>query len=287
MMKTYFYLLIIQGISMILYSCAKDEGEEGPSPPATLSCKGALSVTCDDSFENLNSNLICLTTMAKLSVLHYVPPGSRPLTRLGVYLHSDGGVVPGDRRLALIIEDPLVELAKENGIVFIAPEANMKKMVGGELRPGWPAVQEVNDLARVLTAFLCKYNLPADKILFYTSSGGSHYITNEFIHRIGHLYQGPMVIKCGGSPPSPKNGNPYEASDFEWDIENNRDLVDKFYLFYDYGTSDFLLPSINRSITYYRQAGFEVQTRMPLGDEPHCGTDREKMVEIWSRFLED
>ena len=294
-MKTYFYLLIIQGISMILYSCGEGEenGEGGPSNPPTaqsssptISCEGALSINCDKSFQNLHSHSICLTTMAGISLLYYIPPGSNPPTRLGVYLHPDGGVIHTSLRLSLVPVQSLVKLAKDHGVVFIAPEANMKKMVRGQLVPGWPAVQEVDDLSQILNAFLCKYDLPADKILFYTASGGSHYITNEFIHRIGHLYQGPMVIRCGGSPPSSKNDGPFAASDFEWDLDNNRNLVDKFYLFFDYGTSDFLLKSINKSIAYYREAGFEVHTRKPLGGEAHCGTDLDKSVEIWSRYLD-
>ncbi|PCE66094.1 hypothetical protein [Sediminicola luteus] len=247
-----------------LYGCSKDEetgDNQGQAVEIKVKEEFLTQVTQDPGF---------ITELGGMEVSFVLPKGEPK--QLALYLHGDGGTHP---HLGAVYRQ--VEYARNHNIILVVPTANaFKTRESGEKIPSWAKVQDTEGLSVILDAFIEKYDLPADKLLVETVSGGSHYYTNEFIHRSGDTYQAAAFVVCGG----------YRASGgFLWDVQANSEARDKHHIHFDYGTGDFLLKNIEESIAFYSDLGFRVTVPENLGEELHCGTDYSQgTIDFWENY---
>ena len=261
-MKTQYTLLAL--LLLVISGCSKNEETsefEGESLEIVIKKEFSTQVTQDPGF---------ITELGGMSVSFVLPKGEPK--QLAVYLHGDGGTHP---HLGAVYRQ--VEYCRNNNIILIVPTANaFKTRESGEKIPSWAKVQDTEGLSIILDAFINKYKLPADKLLFETVSGGSHYYTNEFIHRSGDKYQAAAFVVCGG----------YKSSgEFLWNIEDNAQARAKHHIHFDYGTGDFLLRNIEEGIAFYKDLDFKVTVPENIGDQLHCGTDYARgTIEFWKQY---
>lgn len=254
-----FTLLLI-----VFQSCSKDENVSNGD--------GAQTIVVTEEFDAQITGIKGYMTRLGDMDVSFVLPKDTP-KQLAVYLHGDGGT---SKKLGAVYQQ--VDYCYKNGIIMVVPTANKFKTRSstGEQIPSWAKVQDTEGLSAILDAFINQYNVPANTILFQTVSGGSHYYTNEFLHRSGDKYQGSAFIVCGGDVPS---------GDFLWDHKNKKDLVNKHHLHFDYGNKDFLVTRIELSIDFYTKEGFKVTKPDIVGDELHCGTNYTKgTLDFWKKY---
>lgn len=172
--------------------------------------------------------------------------GSR-LYGVSIHLHGDGG---GDYDW---LYEPNVRIAKKHdliGIVVLAPNGEKRWYNEGEANAIF-----LNEL--IDKEILGKYNLDRNRVYFSGVSGGSQFLTGQFIPKFGAKYNSGALLLCGG----PEN----------WlgSISSSKEFISKFKMFWYSGTGDFLYDQILSGISYYKNLGIQVDSEMIQGAE-HC-----------------
>ena len=203
--------------------------------------------------------MACASAVAGISVPYLLPESENP-KQLGLYFHGDLGGAHNR-----IPSSSYLEFAYKNNILFMAP---VSPIIGSNGKEQWSDHQRADDVAEMILAFAEAYNTPTDKVLFSSASGGSTYLTNEFIPKAGDQVQGTFALACGASQPS--------GGVFSWDT-NNTGIKDKIKIFYYYTPGDFLEDAIVESNTFYSGLGFSTDSEEDMTGMGHCGGD-------WSGF---
>jgi hypothetical protein len=100
----------------------------------------------------------------------------------------------------------------------------------------------------------------ASSAMYWSTSGGSVYLTRSYIPFVGHLLPGPMVLNCGGD--IPRFGT-------RWNPRKRKAARAKLDLFFNQGSRDFLKPYTRKARSYYRAKGFTTKMRTWSGAQ-HC-----------------
>lgn len=248
-----------------------DGGVDGGEMDATISGPDAgllPIVSCGEAKETRRGVSYCETEIARLTVA-FVPllDGRRP-THLAAYFHGDGA---GDWPSI----QPYGDWARDNDVLFISVLAPNEDDFG----PRWwlrPTDESTAALVELLEEFFTTYSLPRDEVLFTGVSGGSQYLTNNFVHRAGDQFQGVIVMNCGGSRPS---GPPF------WDFDDET-LRGRFSLHFNYSTEDFLRAGIEAADTYWSEQNFRVTRRITEGTGHCMGIDQhQEAIGLWEAAL--
>ncbi len=262
------FLLFLM-LSTFSISCSGDD-DETTNGNNNTNDNEIVAIECGT--EGMISNTtVCNTQVGDYELAYALPQGTPK--RLAVYFHGDGSERPNLSGLFA-----QTEFAQANDVILLAIHANTYKDTDrGPIR-SWAKKNGAEGVTDVIDAFVNLYDLPTNNMFFIGVSGGAWYLTDDFIPATGHLYQGSYHIACGANNP--------EDRDFVWDPTTQTDFTSKIFINYDYGSGDFLVPSIERSIEYYRNKGFSVFTPDPLGGEGHCGTPfNTNAVDFWTQYL--
>lgn len=148
---------------------------------------------------------------------------------LHIHLHGDGG---GGYK-----DFPNKEARYD--LIGVSVKAPNKGMTWGRAAGRQHALY-LNEL--IQNELVKKYNIDLDKIVFSTVSGGSYFITGNFIPEYGQNYNSKAFVMCGGETPRVAFKDPTTLAKFkihwEWTSEERSDIV----------------PSIEKSIAAYKKA---------------------------------
>ncbi|BDD12524.1 hypothetical protein FUAX_49560 (plasmid) [Fulvitalea axinellae] len=231
-------------------------------------------ITCEEQLKtHVDGMMVCKTKLAGIEVVYSRRSDGTSPKQLAVLFHGDGGSAMG----AGVSYN--MEFAKKHNLLLMAMSADAWKdsKTMGPIH-SWAKKNCANGVREILHAFTDQFGLPKDKVLFSGASGGGWYLADELVPTLGGEFQGPVHMACGATRPNDSN--------FEWDPATMTTERDKLPLYFDYGTGDFVTPSIEKGIKYYKEKGFNVKTPDPLGNEGHCGTkyiDNRKA--FWSKYL--
>lgn len=250
------------------------DGASGPVPSSQG--KGGLACTRRDSLGSGREACVVKIGAVELKVLEpKAGEATKPL-RLGIYLHGDGaGAHKSGSALRAMIgwSDANAGL----GVSALAPngcawwQTPAHDCAATESDPDDGAAN-TPALVSALDAVAKAYDIRLDGIRYYTSSGGSIFLTDQWLPLQGNKYPGVSAIMCGGIATPRK---------FAW---NTSDAAErgKHRLFFTYGDQDFLKTDIEASIAAFEGSKFAVTTKVIPGAE-HCVFDAHgEAVGIWS-----
>jgi hypothetical protein len=240
--------------------------------PATGSARGLPCSREDDLGGGRRS---CLTKVGSVELRIVTPLGGAGPMRLGLHLHGDGAVAHLDNS-ALAAMIPWVDAQRGIGVSALAPNGCawwLKPSYDCASDPSEPDVdaENVAPLAAALDAVMVAYDVRTDGLRYYGASGGSIFLTGEWLPLEGARYPGVFAIMCGGSAPRP----------FAWDA-GDAALRDRSTLAFTYGEADPLLSEIRRSIDALSGKMFAIRETI-LSGPGHCAFDTHAAaVAIWS-----
>lgn len=200
---------------------------------------------------------------------------AKPL-RLGIYLHGDGA---GAHKSGSALKG-MIAWSDANaglGVSALAPngcawwQTPAHDCAASQSDPD-DGAENTPALVAALEAITKAYDVRLDGLRYYTSSGGSIFLTDQWLPLQGAKYPGVHAIMCGGIATPRK---------FAW---NPGDVAEraKHRLFFTYGDQDFLKTDIEESINAFESAKFSVTKKVIPGAE-HCAFDAHgEAVGIWS-----
>jgi hypothetical protein len=166
---------------------------------------------------------------------------------LNIYLHGDGG---GDYKWFYKSNAKIALTKGLIGVTVLAPNIGKQWYRNGEANALF-----VHEL--IQTELFKKYNLDKTKIYFAGTSGGSQFLTGQFIPIYGLHYNSGAVLMCGG------------PANWQDDLKGGDEFIKKFKLAWIATKFDFLLPQVEKGIAYYKSKGFQVESEiLPTGN--HC-----------------
>lgn len=191
---------------------------------------------------------------------------------LHIHLHGDGG---GGYK-----DFPNKELRYE--LIGVSVKAPNQGMTWGR-NAGKAHALYLNEL--IQNELVKKYNIDLDKIIFSTVSGGSYFITGNFIPEYGHIYQSKAFVMCGGETPRVAFKDPSTLAKFRIHWE------------YTKGERSDIVPSIERSIAAYKKAALEglvspadqarLQTASTSLEGEHCVFDNKAYTSGIQKSIDD
>lgn len=139
----------------------------------------------------------------------------------------------------------------------------------------WHKNSFADDLDAALSSLETKLNFSKTNILFSGVSGGSTFLTMQFIPKVGESYGGTVAATCGGAP-----SNLFQ--------NNSLAIAKKYKIHFTYGDQDFLADPfgtygdvIPQAIRQYQNIGFQTRTTV-LPQTAHCDFDvNREIIKIW------
>jgi hypothetical protein len=195
--------------------------------------------------------------------------------RLGLYLHGDGAEYHKNNEVLSAMlpwadahHGVFVSALAPNGCAWWqAPSYDCGPQSAFDTQAGSSAA-----LATALDALMKAYDIRTDGIRYYSTSGGSMFVTDQWIPLHGAQYPGVFALHCGGLVP---------ARAYAWDT-NDAALRAKNGLWFTYGSADGLLPEIQSTIASYTTRGFALASKV-IADAGHCTFDVDgEALAIWS-----
>jgi hypothetical protein len=117
-------------------------------------------------------------------------------------------------------------------------------------------------LKTVLDSLRAAYDVTLGNAYYYGSSGGSIFLTSQFVRKYGDAYPGVYALNCGGERPTKA---------FAWDTTSPEKRAGTT-MFFTYGDQDFLKADIERAAPHFAGLGFPVDTKVVAG-AGHCAFD--------------
>lgn len=245
------------------------------APPPRKSSGGTGKLPCTRT-DDANGRSVCVAKVGSVELKVVEPRGMEgaPLA-LGVYLHGDGAAAHksasalkamfafADARHALV-----VSALAPNGCAWWQTPAHD---CAGALREDDTKAENSVALDAALGAIERGWDVRADGRYYYGSSGGSIFLTDQWIPLHGAARGGVFALMCGGVAPTQK---------FGWDV-GDAAARSRSSLAFTYGDKDFLLADIEGAIAAYKGRSFGVATKIVPGAE-HCAFDAHgEAVAIW------
>jgi pimeloyl-ACP methyl ester carboxylesterase len=195
--------------------------------------------------------------------------------RLGLYVHGDGATAHIDNSVlqamlpwADAVHGIAVSALAPNGCAWwLGPSYDCS----GSESPLDVTNANAAALASALDAVLHAYDVRTDGMRYYSASGGSIFLTYEWIPLHGGSHPGVLALMCGGV-----------VSDlpFAWDT-NDAALRARVPTWFTYGSEDGLRPQIEQTSAEYLAKGFSVTTKM-IPNQGHCTFDAHaEAMAIW------
>lgn len=259
-----------------------DGGADRDAPDAArpiTSSKGAGGVTCERAEALVGTRTACVATLDGLEVKLAAGEGATGALRLALYLHGDGaGAHQSGSALRAMVAwaDAHGGLAASvrapNGCAWWqTPEHDCDSPTA---EPDTKA-ENAARLAKVVAAIRAAYDVRDDTVFYYGSSGGSIFLTEEWIPLHGGEHPGVFALNCGGRPPT---------QPFRWDTRSAA-ARDASRFVFTYGDQDFLVADIAKTKAAFEDLALRVSEKVLLATG-HCAFDgHARAVEVWSEAL--
>lgn len=236
--------------------------------------KGGLTCT---SRVDVAGRSICTAKIGSVEVRVLEPMGGTGPMRLGFYLHGDGAAAHKSGS----VFKPMVAWADAKhglGVSFLAPngcawwQSPTHDCTSQQTDPDLAGANAAA-LVTAVEAIMKAYDVRTDGMRYYGASGGSIFLTDEWIPLQAGTYPGVFAIMCGGGAPSRTYG--WNAADAS--------LRAKSPLWFTYGDKDFLLTDEQAAVAAFKSTGFAV-TEKVLPNAGHCEFDAHgEAIGIWSQ----
>lgn len=197
------------------------------------------------------------TTVAGLNSTVIVGQGYNPAqtTYLSFYIHGNDGDIDRFKSSS----NQVNKLVNKYGWIFVAPHSPQ----GNSWSSPWD--ESLNEaFADALDEMFAKYNVCRRIVIGSTVSGGSIFWTQRFFPLRGGDYQAHTSILCGALK-IPKKWPPNLLTQ----LAQDPNVVANSTFDYIYGTGDYLLDGIQKSLAEYTAAGFKVEEFVIQGGG-HC-----------------
>lgn len=196
------------------------------SADAPANVPGDNPLPCDETFEH-RGHTGCLSTIDGLQV-KYFPLERGAVTNLAVFLHGD---TANDWSENFGFRPAILDWAQERNILVLGAVATSSYDEGGLPAYGAAQAQQATELITLIETFRDAYNASTERAYYWGVSGGSWFISSQFIARMAPRMPGIYVANCGGS------GMSYG---WDWDPSEDTALRDSIAVYYNYGSEDFL-----------------------------------------------
>jgi hypothetical protein len=257
---------------------ASDDGGVVPDAPVGTAPgsggKGGLTCT---SRVDVNGRSICTAKIGSVEVRLLEPMGGSGPMRLGLYLHGDGAAAHKSGS----VFKPMIAWADAQhglGVSFLAPngcawwQAPTHDCTSSGTDPDLAGANAAA-LVTAIDAIMKAYDVRTDGMRYYGASGGSIFLTDEWLPLQGGTYPGVFAIMCGGDASSRTYG---------WDATNAA-LRGKSPLWFTYGDKDFLLTDEQAAVAAFKGKGFAV-TEKVVPNAGHCEFDAHgEAIGIWTQ----
>jgi len=257
-----------------------DAGDASAPPDAAVASvpgsggKGGLTCT---SRVDVAGRSICTAKIGSVEVRILEPMGGSGPMRLGLYLHGDGAAAHKSGS----VFKPMVAWADAKhglGVSFLAPngcawwQSPTHDCTSQQTEPDLAGANAAA-LVTAVDAIMKAYDVRTDGMRYYGASGGSIFLTDEWIPLQGGKYPGVFAIMCGGDASSRTYG---------WDAAD-ASLRAKSPLWFTYGDKDFLLTDEQAAVAAFKGKGFAV-TEKVLPNAGHCEFDAHgEAIGIWTQ----
>jgi hypothetical protein len=235
---------------------------------------GGLSCTRRDT---VGGRAVCVATIGSIEV-KVVEPASKstgPL-RLGLYLHGDGAAA---HKSGSVFKSMTSWIDGQNGLAVSALAPNgcawwqapthdcASSQVDADVAGANAAA-----LVVVVEALRKAYDIRNDGVRYYGASGGSIFLTDEWLPLQAGTYPGVFALMCGGNA---------TTRPFAWDTTSAA-LRGASPLWFTYGDQDFLLSDEKAAVAAFHDKAFAVTERV-VPNAGHCAFDAHgEAVAIWN-----
>ena len=254
-------------------------GQAADAAPATIPRSGGQGgLACTRSDDLGGGRMSCVVKIGSVELKVVLPKtagGSVPL-RLGIYLHGDGAAAHKSNGVLKAML-PWADAQSGLAVSALAPNGCAWWLTpihdcAGTATDADIAGDNAKALVIALEALMKAFDLRTDGARYYGSSGGSIFLTNEWLPLQAGTYPGVFALMCGGET---------STRTYAWDT-NDAKLRAKNPLWFTYGDQDFLAPDITSAITSYKAKSFMVTEKVIAG-ATHCAFDAHgEAMSIWS-----
>ena len=255
-------------------------GQAVDAAPATIPSSGGHGgLACTRSDDLGGGRMSCVAKVGSVELKVALPKAAganAPPLRLGLYLHGDGAAAHKSNG---VLKAMLPWADAHNGLAVSALAPNgcawwLTPMhdCAGTATDADVAGDNAAALVIALDALRKAFDIRTDGVRYYGSSGGSIFLTNEWLPLQAGTYPGVFALMCGGET---------TTRTYAWDA-SDATLRAKNPLWFTYGDQDFLAPDITSAIASYKAKGFAV-TQKVIAGATHCAFDAHgEAMTIWS-----
>jgi pimeloyl-ACP methyl ester carboxylesterase len=244
------------------------------APPPGSGGKGGLTCT---SRVDVAGRSICTAKIGSVEVRILEPMGGSGPMRLGLYLHGDGAAAHKSGS----VFKPMIAWADAQhglGVSFLAPngcawwQAPTHDCTSQQTDPDLAGANAAA-LVTAIDAVMKAFDVRTDGMRYYGASGGSIFLTDEWLPLQAGTYPGVFAVMCGGDA---------SARPYAWNASDAA-LRAKNPLWFTYGDKDFLLTDEQAAVAAFKGKGFAV-TEKVLPNLGHCEFDAHgEAIGIWSQ----
>jgi hypothetical protein len=245
-----------------------------PSIPSSAGV-GGLPCSRHDDLGGGRTSCVAKVGIVELRIVAGASAGAAPM-RLGLFLHGDGAQYHLDNSVLTAMlpwadahHGIVVSALAPNGCSWwLAPSYDCS----GSQTPSDSAAANSAALAAALAALMGAYDLRTDGIDYYSASGGSIFVAEQWLPLEGGTYPGVFAVMCGGAVTSRA---------YAWNT-GDAALRAKSAFWFTYGSNDGLRPDIEATIADLSAKGLAVTPKV-IANEGHCTFDeRGEALAIWS-----
>jgi hypothetical protein len=254
-------------------SARADGGTTSPSAATSSGGKGGLTCTKTESLEA--GRTACVAKLGSVEVKLVEAKGGSGPYRLALYLHGDGaGAHKSGSALKTML--PFLDDKHGLGVSLLAPNGcawwqKPSYDCSGSANAPDTTAENSKALVAALEALYAAFDVRLDGVAYYGSSGGSIFLTEQWLPLHGKEYFGVFALMCGGRAP---------RQTFAWDTTDAK-LVAKMPLFFTYGDQDFLATEIGEAMTAFEAKKFSVTKKVIPGAQ-HCAFNAHaEAVAVW------
>jgi hypothetical protein len=256
---------------------ASVDGSTSPTPKKSSGGSGGLACTRRDSIGSGRDVCVAKVGSVELKILEPKCTTTSTPFAVGLYVHGDGAgahksasaikamVGWADARCALAVS----ALAPNGCAWWLAPTHDCASAITTDVDKN---AANTAALVEALEAIEGGWDVRSDGRYYYGSSGGSIFLTDQWLPLQGRERAGVFALMCGGQVPTRA---------FAWDTTDAA-IRARDPLFFTYGDQDFLVPDIEASVSDAKTRGFAVTEKVIPGAD-HCAFDGHgEAVGIWT-----
>lgn len=266
-------------LCILALACGDDDSPSDAGPMADGSVDTATSdagpagnpLPCDETFEH-RGHTGCQSTIDGLQV-KYFPLEGGSVANLAVYLHGD---TANGWYENFGFRPEILDWAQERNVLVLGAVATSSYDDDDSPAYGAAQAQQATELITLIETFRDAYGASTERAFYWGVSGGSWFISSQFVARMAPRMPGIYVANCGGSGGS---------FGWAWDPSEDTALRDDIAVYYNYGSEDFLADPAHGSHLDFEERGITSDELIHEGathcDHPIAGPT----IEFWERHL--